>query len=102
MLVLVLGGTAAGAVERRPALAIVDVKPLTVRGSSFRPRERVTLLVVAGKPLTTHARAGAGGGFRVSFPVRVEGCMAVHVQAIGARGSRAATGIDVAGCDERD
>jgi len=86
----------------RPAVRLVDLTPLRIQGTGFRPGERVTLLVTAKKPITKHVVAGQRGGFLTRFWFGIEGCMPVHVQAIGVRGSRAATGIDVAGCDERD
>jgi hypothetical protein len=102
MLVAVLCGSAAAAGDaRRPALRIVDLAPLTVRGTSFGPRERVTLLVNAGKPIRKRVLAGPRGGFTVRLGVRVEGCTAVVVQAIGARGSRAMVDVTRPGCGER-
>ena len=61
---LLATSTALGAADaRRPALRITDLAPLTVRGSNFRPGERVKLFVNAGRPITRAVRAGARGGF---------------------------------------
>jgi hypothetical protein len=95
-------GTAlAGGAGKRPTLQILALTPLTVRGASFRPGERVTLLVNAGKPLTKRLAAGPRGGFTVRLHVVVEGCTAVVVQAIGARGSRAMSDLPMPGCREQ-
>jgi hypothetical protein len=99
---LVLGVGSTASAGPRAHLRLVDLTPLTVQGTTFRAGERVTLLVSAGTSVTRHVRAGPRGGFRVRFWFSVPKCTSVDVQAIGARGSRATTGIGVAGCDEDD
>ncbi len=90
-LALAAAGAASGEPNaKKPSLRIIDQAPLTVRGTDFRPDERVKLLVNAGKPFFRAARAGARGGFIARLGGRVDGaCAEVVVQAIGARGSRA-------------
>ena len=99
---LVLGVASSASAGPRPQLRLLDLTPLTVQGTTFRAGERVTLLVSAGTPVTRHVVAGPRGGFRVRFRFSVPTCTSVDVQAIGARGSRASTGIGIAGCDEHD
>jgi hypothetical protein len=93
-----LGGSDA----RRPALRITDLAPLTVRGTNFRPGERVKLLVNAGTPVVRAVRAGERGRFVARLGVRLEAssCSAA-VQAIGAAGSRALVDLARPGCGER-
>jgi hypothetical protein len=78
---------------KRPRLQILDTSPLTVRGTSFEPGERVKLLVGSPKPLSKSVRAGSRGGFVARFALQVAHGEAVVVQAIGSRGSRAMTDI---------
>jgi hypothetical protein len=93
-----LGGSDA----RRPALRITDLAPLTVRGTNFRPRERVKLFVNAGRPITSAVRAGVRGGFVARLGVRVDaGACSTVVQAVGSAGSRALVDMARPGCDER-
>jgi hypothetical protein len=101
--VLVTSSTAfAGADARRATLRITDLTPLTVRGTHFAPRERVKLLVNAGRPLTKTVRAGPRGRFVARLGVRVDaGICSVVVQAIGAAGSRATADVLRPGCDVR-
>jgi hypothetical protein len=82
----------------RPALSIVSLDPLTVRGKGFVARERVKLLVGATAPKTRSARADARGRFTANLGIKAAGrCASVAVQAIGSRGSRAF--VDVTGPD---
>jgi hypothetical protein len=102
VLALVVSATARGGADaRRPALRITDLAPLTVRGTNFRPGERVKLLVNAGRPITRAVRAGTRGGFVARLGVRADGACATVVQAIGAAGSRALVDLARPGCDER-
>ena len=99
---LLATSTALGAADaRRPTLRITDLAPLTVRGTNFRPGERVKLLANAGRPVTRAVRAGPRGGFVARLGVRVDGSCATVVQAIGAAGSRALVDMASPGCDER-
>jgi len=104
VLALLVSATALGGADaRRPALRITDVAPLTVRGTNFRPGERVKLLVSAGRPVTRAVRAGVRGGFVARLGVRVDagGACSAAVQAIGSAGSRALVDLTRPGCDER-
>ena len=94
-IVLAAGGAA------KPALRPLDLDPLTLRGTSFKPNERVKLLLSAPPVVRSKSvRAGERGRFRVVFAVRPGRCDAVVVQAIGARGSRATFRRDAPDCIE--
>jgi len=81
----------------RPALGIVGLDPLTVRGRGFVPRERVKLLL-GTPPRTTSARADGRGRFTVRFGIRAARCSGAVVQAFGSRGSRAQVDVTAPGC----
>ena len=72
----------------RPALRIADDLPLTLRGTSFRPGERVRVTVHMGaSTLVRTTRPGRRGGFTVRFAgVRLNYCAAPLT--IAARGTR--------------
>jgi hypothetical protein len=89
---LVGSGPASG--ERsghKPTLTLVKGTPLTLKGTSFRSRERVRLVVVVAREKTTkRIMAGPAGAFVVRFSdLAVDRCNGLTVSAIGARGSRA-------------
>jgi hypothetical protein len=81
-----------------PQLRIVSVEPAVVIGVSFRPHEKVRLLITPG-PATRTVRAGQRGRFRATFRLVLPRCGSFVVQAIGNHGSRAMidrTGVDCA------
>jgi hypothetical protein len=80
-------GGADGAVA--PTLRVVGTSPFTVRGTFFKPGERVTVTMVAGKRLTARASANARGTFTVKFKVPVTRCTKYSLKAAGTLGSRA-------------
>lgn len=82
----------------RARLALADLQPLVVTGAGFRSRERVRLLVSAGRVAERIVRAGADGRFRTVFGFSIGRCDAVVVQAIGDRGSRAHVDVTQAAC----
>ena len=93
----------AGAEPRAPDKArganldIVSEAPLVVRGSGFRPGERLKLLVTLGgraAPVGA-ARASRAGRFTARLRVEISASDALVIQALGARGSRAMTDIAV-------
>jgi hypothetical protein len=90
---LVSGGAA------KPTLRVVDLDPLTLSATNFRPNERVKLLLSAPPVSSSRTvRAGPRGRFRIVFRVVVGRCDSAVVQAIGARGSRAMAHVDTADC----
>ena len=78
--------------ERTARLRLVDVAPVTFRGSAFAPREDVRVVLVRqGRRFVRNAQANERGSFRVGFGlVALDVCRgAVTVSASGDRGSRA-------------
>jgi hypothetical protein len=74
----------------KPRLAVLELSPLTVRGYSFRPRERVTVTLDGGRRGTQRVQAGRQGGFTARFKsVRMLRCQTLTIRAVGSRGSRA-------------
>jgi hypothetical protein len=80
-------------VRPKARLQLVSLAPLTVHGQHFRTRERVKLTVVAGAQYRTRrVRADRSGNFVARFDgLSADRCSeGVGVNAVGARGSRAA------------
>ena len=94
---VVLGALAvvgsAGAVtqaDQRPSLAVMDTRPLEVRGVGFEPRERVqVLLALNGSQRWQSTVASRAGAFTVEFRVSLGICSRFTMQALGSKGSRA-------------
>jgi hypothetical protein len=82
--------------RKRPALSIVSVDPLTVKGKRFVAHERVKLLVGSPAPRMKAAQADARGRFTARFKIVTDG-PGIVIQAIGSRGSRAM--IDITALD---
>jgi hypothetical protein len=101
-LLLAGAGAAYSAGEaKRPTLRILELAPVRIQGTNFKPGERVKLLINAGGPVAKSVRAGPRGGFTTRLDVSVRGCDGLVVQAIGGRGSRAMTDVTRPGCEER-
>ena len=74
----------------RPALAVADETPVVLRGSGFKPGERVRVFLQAGEGKWTRTtEAGSAGGFTVRFPLALPGCGQPSAHAFGSEGSRA-------------
>jgi hypothetical protein len=84
-------GAAPTAEQRSPALRVADRQPLVVRGTGFRPNERVRVTVSAdGDSATRRLRASRRGVFSANFaPVALHPCDGLFASATGASGSRA-------------
>jgi hypothetical protein len=92
--ILVLGLALAGmaaAAPTGPRLQTTDRSPVVVRGTNFRPAERVTVVLDAEGRWHRTATADASGRFTVQFPVSVPMCDDFRLQAFGSKGSRAMT-----------
>lgn len=105
--VAVATGGAASAAEGgralyvKPRLAVLDLTPLTVRGYSFKARERVTVTLDGGKRGTKRVQATRQGRFTASFSVApVIGCQTVTIRAVGSLGSRAFRQVPRPDCRE--
>ena len=91
-------GVPTPSVGTKPALAVGMLFPLTVRGSQFRPRERVTVTLSGGRVLTKRIQANRAGRFIVSFRMRIPRCETVLVRARGSQGSRASYELPAPNC----
>jgi hypothetical protein len=83
---------------RRAQISPTGQSPLTVRGTGFRPRERVRL-AVKGRTGRVTTRAGANGTFVAVFK-NVFDCGSVTVSATGSKGSRASFNLSQIVCLE--
>jgi hypothetical protein len=83
--------SASGDGSHKATLKLVRGKPLTLRGTSFAPNERVRLVVVSpGKKATKRLTAGSSGAFIARFSGQVtDRCSGFTAFAVGAQGSRA-------------
>jgi hypothetical protein len=90
--VVLLGdGQAARAADQvRPALHVVRLKPLTVAGTGFKPRERIVLRLTGDATGTARGTATARGTLTVKFPKALTACSLYAIRARGTAGSRAA------------
>lgn len=83
------GVETASTATTKATLKVVKLKPLTVRGTGFKARERVTLTLSVGKQ-RVRGTATATGRLTVSFPrAKVTTCTPYTLRAIGAAGTRA-------------
>jgi hypothetical protein len=71
-----------------PTLRVVRFSPFTVRGTNFKPGEKVTLTIAAGKRGTAHATADSRGSFTARLAVPVTKCTKYTLKAAGTLGSR--------------
>jgi hypothetical protein len=85
---LALGGAALAA-PTGPRLQTLDRTPVVVRGTSFKPAERVTVVLDAAGTWRRTAIADSDGRFTVRFAVQLGACDAFRLQAFGSKGSRA-------------
>ena len=89
---------AAPAPSRRATLVPVKAGPLELRGSGFKPGERVGVTVSAGESrVTRDVRAGPTGTFVLSSP-GIQTCSGVSADAVGSEGSRASFQLSSFGC----
>jgi hypothetical protein len=86
-----LGGvTGGGAATTHARLRLLDVSPVSFRGTGFQPRERVRVVVYVRERAVKRVAAGPRGGFVVRFDdLRADPCAAFSAVAVGTKGSRA-------------
>jgi hypothetical protein len=94
--IAVLGALAAllavPAADAAPALRPLDEAPLVLRGTGFRPLERVSVKALRrdGDPIVKRAVAARNGTFTVRFDLALDPCTGTGlVLAVGKQGSRA-------------
>jgi hypothetical protein len=90
----------AAAVNHKPTL-VMDRATAVVRGTSFKAREVVRVVVVgADAPWSKSIRATAAGTFRVSLPAgALPRCGAYVVRATGNQGSKASLAVRTPECN---
>lgn len=82
-----------------PGVRVSETEPFTVRGFSFRPGERVKIVVRAGHRFETARTAAADGSFSAVLPgVKFDECRGYVVKAEGNLGSRASRKLRAAEC----
>jgi uncharacterized protein YfaP (DUF2135 family) len=84
---------------RQAQIAPMGQNPLTVKGSGFRPGERVRLVVKGSEGAALTAKAGPDGSFVAAFRW-LNGCDSVTVTAAGSKGSRASFNLSQIACIE--
>ena len=96
---LIASVSLAGAAEA-PRVRVSETEPLTVRGSHFRPGERVKIVVRSGGSRSeTSQRASADGSFSALLPaLKFDECRGYVVKAEGSQGSRASHKLRGAEC----
>ena len=81
--------TVAPAASAKATLKIVKLNPLTIRGSGFKPVERVTVTLSAGAAGRAKGTATAAGVLTVSVPkAKVTACTPYTLRAVGSAGTR--------------
>jgi hypothetical protein len=71
-------------------LRLADTDPVTVRGTGFKPYERLRLTVAARDRFVRRASAGPGGTFTMRLPgVDLNTCTGFSITVTGSQGSRA-------------
>jgi hypothetical protein len=93
------GGPELGVVSK-PRLLVAELQPLTVRGMSFKPRERVTVTLDGGRRGVERVQANRLGRFTARFEVQVARCRTVTVRAVGSQGSRVVYQVPRPDCRE--
>jgi hypothetical protein len=87
---LLVSGTGASDLARKPLLRFVSKQPLAVQGQSFASGERVRVRVEASLTAARRVRASRAGAFTARFEdIVVTRCDTVRIVAVGSRGSRA-------------
>jgi len=102
-LALLSGGIANGVTNKsHPALRLMDSAYVAVRGTGFKPHERVRVVVVTRVRKTKRVVAGAAGRFTVRFPrLNSSDCYGLSVTAVGSKGSRASLKVPRGECTPR-
>jgi hypothetical protein len=75
-------------IAAKPRLLVAALDPLTVRGMSFKARERVTVTLDGGRRGTERVQADRQGRFSARFEFAIPRCRTVTVRATGSMGSR--------------
>jgi hypothetical protein len=85
-----IASATAGAATTRARVAVTSTAPVTIAGSGFQSRERVTVTLMTKDLHRKVVSAGVKGGFTARFPGATVGyCESYFVRAKGNRGSLA-------------
>jgi hypothetical protein len=88
-----------GQVKQKPTLRLAGNAPLTVRGTHFRPSERVRVTVIAEVRRSKRVTASRTGAFIARFDATFDRCSgSLIVRAVGAGGSEAALKLPQPAC----
>ena len=89
-IVLLLPAVSRPAAAGRPTLQVVKRAPFVVRGTGFRPSERVTVTLAGEAAVRRSVTAAASGDFTVTFAgISARRCGTYGFHAAGDRGSAA-------------
>lgn len=90
LLFLAIAATASAqaALSATPRILLVERAPLVVRGTGFRPGERVRVLLLAGSRVSAVTRVSQAGTFVVRFERSVGRCTRFSLLASGSSGTR--------------
>ena len=83
----------------RAQIAPVQQQPLVVKGTGFRPGEKVELAAKGLRSSHATARAGGSGEFEATFH-GLKSCDSVTVVAVGSEGSRAEFNLSQIACTD--
>ncbi|HET7808135.1 MAG TPA: hypothetical protein VFK71_06520 [Gaiellaceae bacterium] len=108
LLALVAGGcghdpsassTGTTATAARPQVVPVQQQPLTVKGTGFRPDEKVRLSAKGLRSSAATATADGAGEFEATLR-GLKSCDSVNVYAVGSNGSRAQFNLSSIACTD--
>ena len=89
--------TATKTAASRAQISPVQLQPLEVKGTGFRPGEKVALSAKGLRSSHTTARADSSGEFEATFH-GLKNCDSVTVTAVGSKGSRAEFNLSQIAC----
>ena len=88
ILIAAVGAATAVAGTTRARVMVMATAPVTIRGTSFHARERVTVSVLSSSSRTKVVRANARGAFTATFTnFAIAHCVGYTITAKGNRGS---------------
>jgi hypothetical protein len=75
----------------RPVLRVTDLRPFTVHGTRFEPRENLRIVVTTKRSYVRRLEAGSKGTFKLQIRhIAIEPCGQYAVRAYGPSGLRTA------------
>jgi hypothetical protein len=92
-------GSTASTAAARPQLVPVQQQPLRVKGTGFRPGEKVRLSAKGVRSSAATATADTAGEFEATLR-GLKSCDSVNVYAVGSSGSRAQFNLSSIACTD--